>query len=569
MSIPQSLILLALLGLLACNSPSLSSDPAVIDQGEALFSLNCSSCHTLHQPGIGPKLAGIPTEVSTEWLTTFIQDPVAAIASGDTRAVALAERYPQPMPGFAHLPTDEIHAILSYLNSVAPIAATEPPTTLGTPVAHPQPDSVTNSDIVLEIEPWAKLPPASPENDIARITLMREGPGEGYYLLDLRGLMYHLDTTGRHQLYFDLASQLPDFISKPGLATGFGGFAFHPDFLENGLLYTTHTEKPDAVPADFAYADSLPVLMQWVLSEWKTASPTALTFQGTRRELLRINMLTGVHGVQEIAFRSTAKPGDPDRNWLYVGVGEGGAALKGQVNLPGKPTSIWGSVIRIDPAGTNSANGQYGIPADNPFASATGPEIVRELWNYGFRNPHRYSWDEGGTGQMLIVDIGQDQIEEINVGIAGADYGWPRREGPFLLDPIADIAHVYPLPANDASLGLTYPFAYFDHDGCRAIAGGQVYRGSRFPLLQGHYLTGDIPSGKIFRFDYDARAAGKPSPIQSLQVRYQGKIVTLRKLLGDKRVDLHFAFDAAGHIFLLTKGNGTVWRVKSVSQNPT
>ena len=106
-------------------------------------------------------------------------------------------------------------------------------------------------------------------------------------------------------VYMDMAKLKPKFINEPGLATGFGSFAFHPDFAKNGLLYTTHTEAPGSGKADFGYADSIKVTVQWVLTEWKTKNPGAATFSGTSRELFRVNMVTGIHGVQEINFQSS------------------------------------------------------------------------------------------------------------------------------------------------------------------------------------------------------------------------------------------------------------------------
>jgi glucose/arabinose dehydrogenase len=71
-----------------------------------------------------------------------------------------------------------------------------------------------------------------------------------------------------------------------------------------------------------------------------------------------------------------------------------------------------GKILRIDPFGNNSANGKYGIPANNPFVNDGDSKTLGEIWAYGLRNPHRFSWDTGGDGKMLIVDTGQAFIEE-------------------------------------------------------------------------------------------------------------------------------------------------------------
>lgn len=145
--------------------------------------------------------------------------------------------------------------------------------------------------------------------------------------------------------------------------------------------------------------------------------------------MLRVNMVNNIHGVQEITFNPLAKPGAPDYGLLYIGVGDGGAAEQKYSFLCNSNKTIWSSVLRIDPRGTNSKNGRYGIPTINPFASDNDPETLGEIFAIGFRNPNRISWSP--DGKMLISDIGLANIEELNVGKAGANYGWPAREGTF------------------------------------------------------------------------------------------------------------------------------------------
>ena len=79
-----------------------------------------------------------------------------------------------------------------------------------------------------------------------------------------------------------------------------------------------------------------------------------------------------------------------------------------------------GSLLRIDPAGNNSNNGQYGIPGDNPFASSE--TALNEIYAFGFRNPFRFSFD-AATGLLVLADVGQNDIEEVNVIQAGGNYG--------------------------------------------------------------------------------------------------------------------------------------------------
>ncbi len=138
----------------------------------------------------------------------------------------------------------------------------------------------------------------------------------------------------------DLPKLRPAFIDAPGLATGFGSFAFHPGFTENGLFYTTHTEGPVSGKADFSYEDSIKISVQWVMTEWKATNPSAGTFSGKGRELLRINMVTGAHGVQDITFNPLAKSGDKEYGLLYIGVGDGASVQEGYSFLPHNLTAF-------------------------------------------------------------------------------------------------------------------------------------------------------------------------------------------------------------------------------------
>jgi hypothetical protein len=152
-------------------------------------------------------------------------------------------------------------------------------------------------------------------------------------------------------------------------------------------------------------------------------------------------------------------------------------------------------VLRIDVDGNNGPGGEYGIPGNNPLVGVGGG-VQEEIYAYGLRNPWRASFDDGpgGTGRLFVGDVGQGDVEEVNIIESGGNYGWRIKEGTFdfdntvapnpvvsLLDPIAEYAH--PGSANGLTeVGL-------------AITGGVVYRGSDFPELDGTYLFGDWSNG--------------------------------------------------------------------------
>ncbi|MGX4641345.1 PQQ-dependent sugar dehydrogenase [Massilia sp. SYSU DXS3249] len=336
---------------------------------------------------------------------------------------------------------------------------------------------------------------------------------------------------------------------------GLLGLAFHPDFAANGLFYTFTTEPPGA--ADFP---STPVDHDNVIREWRAGAP------GMSRVVLRVANPQFNHTGGTIAF-------GPDR-MLYIALGDGGGeddqdcqiGVDGTVTLGHGPRgtgqdpgSILASILRIDPnpnasAGALSANGQYRIPMDNPYSIrfATGmASVIPEVWAKGLRNPFRFSFDMP-TAQLIAGDVGQDDIEEIDLIRKGGNYGWRVKEGTFLFDPRGcDIMGFqtdgrafrespgFPRFAQD-------PIAQYRHNEGTAIIAGYVYRGNAIPALRGKYVFGDYskndskPRGVLFHLT---------SPVSQ-----RGNEI---EELGD-RLDifvLGFGQDAAGEIYVM--GNVT------------
>jgi glucose/arabinose dehydrogenase len=310
------------------------------------------------------------------------------------------------------------------------------------------------------------------------------------------------------------------------------------------------------------------VNLQYVLTEWKTENPGAATFSGTPRELIRINMPHIIHGIQEIAFNPLAKPGDKDYGMLYVCVGDGGAVEKGYPFLTHSPEKILGTILRIDPTGNNSSNGKYGIPQDNPFAKSQHADTLKEIYAIGFKNPHRITWSK--AGDILVSNIGESYIESINLIEPGRDYGWPIREGTFLMDPYGDITKVYPLLANDSIYHITYPVAQYDHDGgWTAISGGFEYTGRAIPQLKSKFIFGDIASGRLFYIEMADVKQGKQATIKEWKFSLEGKQRTFKELTGnDQRVDMHFGKDAQGELYILTKPDGKVYKLVTAAVSP-
>ena len=156
-----------------------------------------------------------------------------------------------------------------------------------------------------------------------------------------------------------------------------------------------------------------------------------------------------------------------------------------------------GKILRITSTG--------GIPPSNPFQGAgtarcnvtgrtTAGNKCQETFAWGLRNPFRFAFDPNAAGtRFFINDVGQGAWEEIDLGIAGADYGWNVREGPCVNGSLTNCGAP---PA-----GMTNPIYSYSHpeSGCAAITGGAFVPNGVWPSsYDGTYLYGDYTCGKIF-----------------------------------------------------------------------
>ncbi|MFI6532210.1 PQQ-dependent sugar dehydrogenase [Nonomuraea sp. NPDC050547] len=445
------------------------------------------------------------------------------------------------------------------------------------PIADPIPQNPIQSGLGLVLTEYAQFPKTDPVPSPtdsrlrrhARINHLGQLADGRRYVPDLNGRLYTLPAGGGAPgVYLDLRAAVGgDFFSGRGLGSGFGFVAFHPDFAANGRFYTAHSEAFQALSTQRADWTQSGAVVQSVVTEWTASDPAAPVFSGTRRQLLRLGFGTYIHGIQQIDFNPNAAPGSPDHGLLYVAAGDGGRGTSGTV--PQARNQPFGKILRIDPRGSDSANGRYGIPPGNPFAGRPG--TLGEIYALGMRDPHRFSWDRGGSGRMFLGHIGEHDIEAVYDVRAGDNFGWSEREGAFRFDR-NEPCYLYPLPADDSRFGYTYPVAAYDHNGppgCtgdlgRAIAGGFVYRGAALPALQGRYLFGDLVQGWIFATSETEMTRGGTdlAPLHQLKIyNAAGNQVTMQTLAGTSRVDLRFGMDRAGDLFVLSKANGKIWKV--------
>ncbi|GAB2787568.1 hypothetical protein GCM10027275_35470 [Rhabdobacter roseus] len=541
-----------------------SATTNALAEGKELFTTNCISCHALEEDGMGPRLGGVSGGLSEKQFVAFVNNPARFIDAGDERAVALHARYKLLMPPFEFLGDDKIKAIFAYLDqetkqrSIAPLPLEQINSSSSKALTGKLTPVIRKSGLKLELEEFAQIPFSSETPPRTRLATMRPHPSADgtLYVSDQRGIIYRIEN-GQVGTFLDVRDKIQDFINTPGLATGLGSFIFHPEYLQNGLIYITHTEAYKRKPADFEYADSVKVAMQWVLSEWKIKDVKSKVFEGDRRELLRINVPSQVHGVQDINFIPGLSKRDSDYGLLYMGIGDGGTTIGRHPELCHTITSLLGTIIRIDPRGSNSPNGKYGIPADNPFVKETNPAVRKEIWAYGFRNPHRQTWDLAHGKRMFSTEVGEVHIEEVNVIEKGGDYGWNVREGTLGISA-KELKSVF-LVNDGPNSPYRVPFVQYDHLDGNAISGGPVYRGP-LAALDGKYLFGDIVSGRIFHVNIDKQLTD--STAYEIGLVQGTRETTMQELTATKRVDLRIDYNPyTKELYLMSKNDGKIRRV--------
>lgn len=292
---------------------------------------------------------------------------------------------------------------------------------------------------------------------------------------------------------------------------GLLGIAFHPGFNNPTSVgfRTLYTYNSELIPAGgsptFIAPNNATMGFMNTVNEWKmsAADPNVID-PNSRREVISFGKNANNHNGGTIEY-------GPD-GYLYIGLGDGGNANDvGPSHIePGgnaqNMTTPFGKMLRIDPVAPTltptstdpvSGNGQYRIPASNPFQ---GAGQVKETFALGFRNPYRFSFDRA-NGDLILADVGQNTIEEIDRVTIGGNYGWPIKEGDFLFNrttgPNGAAGTVGPrspgLPAGliDPIVGTQGTLEY-DHGDGISITGGFVYRGDDIPELVGKYVFGDL-----------------------------------------------------------------------------
>jgi glucose/arabinose dehydrogenase len=403
--------------------------------------------------------------------------------------------------------------------SVAPTAVPRtaapvtPQVTLAATPAATEASTATPAETAPAVETATTEPTAAPTANASlkpALQLFVDGLEKPTYLThagDGSGLLYVTEQPGRVRIVRDGTRvetpflDIEDKVGSSGNEQGLLSIAFAPDFQQSRKIFANYTDRNgDTIVAGFLV--SADGLSADPASEW---------------QVIKIEQPYANHNGGQIKF-------GPD-GMLYIGMGDGGSAGDPQ-NHAQDVTSLLGKMLRIDVA-QSTKDAPYVVPATNPdFGADAKPEI----WSVGLRNPWRFSFDRS-SGDMLIADVGQNEIEEVNwqpaASTGGENWGWKLREG---LEEFS----------GDKTDAMTDPVHEYRHgeDGC-SVTGGYVYHGAAVPALAGVYLYGDFCSGRIWTLRAGADGAW-----------------TNELLLDTDYSITSFGEDAQGELYVLDRAGG-------------
>jgi glucose/arabinose dehydrogenase len=326
---------------------------------------------------------------------------------------------------------------------------------------------------------------------------------------------------------------------------GLLGMALAPDYATSGRFYVNFTDPAgNTVIARFLRSAANPAVAD-ATSRFDLQWPSGLKY---------IPQPYSNHNAGNLAFG-----GD---GYLYIALGDGGSGDDPE-NRAQNPAEMLGKMLRLDVNVPVSNTNGYVVPASNPFVSSGPAGVLKEIWAFGLRNPWRYSFDlasRGGTGAIIIADVGQGAWEEVDyepAGRGGRNYGWRYREG-------AHFNVTSPTPVYNPPGGLTDPIWEYSHSVGQSITGGFVYRGSSLPATyRGRYFFADYVQGRVWSMvltiNPTSGEATASTPVEhTAELGGSGTIGNISS----------FGLDAAGELYVVNHTGGTIVRIVDAIPSP-
>ena len=353
-----------------------------------------------------------------------------------------------------------------------------------------------------------------------------------------RSVQFVVEQGGRIRVVRDGTVLPNDFLDLRGAIASGGergllGMAFAPD-ANSGRVFVNFTNgSGNTVVARFR-------------------RPTPLTADPATRFDLRFN---GAGGAAAIAQPFSNHNGGhlafgPD-GYLYIGLGDGGSGDDPDHRAQ-NPQELLGKMLRLDVSVADGHAIGYQVPADNPFVSGGAVAARPEIWAFGLRNPWRYSFDDparGGTGALVIGDVGQGAFEEIDYeprGRGGRNYGWRNREG----------AHNNVTSRPPAFTPLVDPIHEYGRSSGQSVTGGYVYRGSALgTAFAGRYFFADYVAGRVWSVALTIDGQG--------EARASNLVEHTSELGGQSQLGniSSFGVDADGELYIVSLTRGTIFRL--------
>jgi aldose sugar dehydrogenase len=174
---------------------------------------------------------------------------------------------------------------------------------------------------------------------------------------------------------------------------------------------------------------------------------------------------------------------------LLVAIGDGGnppLQLAGELirkqaqNL----RSHLGKIVRINADGS--------IPRDNPWVGQNNADPA--IWSYGHRNIQGLAFDPT-TQRVWVTEHGARGGDELNLGAAGQNYGWP----------VVTYSQEYAggeITRERSRPGMVDPKVVWTP--AIAPSGLAIYRGDRLPNWTGNLFAGGLVSQDVRRIELDA-----------------------------------------------------------------
>jgi glucose/arabinose dehydrogenase len=353
-----------------------------------------------------------------------------------------------------------------------------------------------------------------------------------------RDVLYVLEKTGRVRVVVKGVPQLTDFLDmtlliSPAGEGGLLGMAFAPDYATSRRVYVSFNDKQG----------------HSVIARFKRDPNNARRALPESRFDLRwsngfrfIAQPFSNHNGGNIAF-------GPD-GFLYFGLGDGGGG--DEPNHGQQPGELLGKFLRIDVNVPDDHPDGFVVPASNPFLGRAG--YRPEIWSFGFRNPWRWSFDDvrlGGTGALIIGDVGQGLLEEIDyepAGAGGRNYGWRNKEGT--------VDNIFGFPLTPpAFLPLTDPVHQYGRGDGQSVTGGFVYRGRMLGTpYRGRYFFADFVASRVWSVVLHTDGSGAAGLIDHTE--QLGGAAHLANISS-------FGVDLDGELYIVSFSAGRVLRVRS------